>query len=128
MKTIVLESLFNKVAVLRAPTKIFLVTVAKFIKNNFFYRSLPLAPFDCSNLSEIFQEITASKFQAQHATLFNIYESLCPATKAEIPRGFSNGILQNFRQASFENNFGGLLLERKQRWRRTRSDPRGFRF
>ena len=54
-------------------------------------------------------------------------KGLCPATKTEIHRGFSNGILRNFRAASFENNFGRLLLKRRQR-RRTCSDPCGFRF
>ena len=42
--------------------------------------------------------------------------------------GVSNGVLQNFRTATFENNFGRLLLKRKQGRRRTHSDPFGFRF
>ena len=58
---------------------------------------------------------------------FTRYEGLCPVIKTKIHCGFPNGILRNFRAASFENNFGGLLLKRKQR-RRTRSDPCGFRF
>ena len=101
------------------------MTIAKCIKNNFFYS---LAAFDCSSQSKTFQEITASELQGQHATLFNGYEGLCPATKAEMHRGFSNGILQNFRKASFENIIGGLLLKGIQRRKRTRSNPCGFRF
>ena len=42
--------------------------------------------------------------------------------------GVSNGILQNFRTATFENSFEGLLLKRKQWRRRVRSDPCGSRF
>ena len=42
--------------------------------------------------------------------------------------GVSNGILRHFRTATFENNFWGLSLERKQRRRRARSDPCNFRF
>ena len=78
--------------------------------------------------SKIFREITASKCQGQHATNLNRYGGLCPETKTEIHCEFSNGSLQNFRAASFKNNFGGLLLKRKQRRRRTCSDPCGFRF
>ena len=104
------------------------MNVAKFLRTAFFYRTPPLAAFDYSNQSKIFRETTASKFQGQDATQFNRYEALCPATKTEIYRRFSNGILRNFRAASFENNFGGLLLKRKQRRRRTPSDPCGFRF
>ena len=118
------ESLFNKVAGPRAPTKVF----SKIFKNSFFYRKPPLAAFDYSNQSKIFQEITASKFQGQHATQFNRYEGLCPATKTEILCGFSNEILQSFRATSFENNFGGLLLKRKQRRKRMHNDPCGFKF
>ena len=53
---------------------------------------------------KIFREITASKFQGQHATQFNFcrYLGLCPATKPEIPHtGVFHGILQNLRKASF---------------------------
>ena len=89
------------------------MNVAKFLRTAFFYRTPPLAAFDYSNQSKIFRETTASKFQGQHATQFNRYEALCPATKTEIYRRFSNGILRNFRAASFENNFGILLLKRK---------------
>ena len=89
------------------------MNVAKFLRTAFFYRTPPLAAFDYSNQSKIFRETTASKFQGQHATQFNRYEALCSATKTEIYRRFSNGILRNFRAASFENNFGVLLLKRK---------------
>ena len=34
--------------------------------------------------------------------------------KQKSTAGVSNGILQNFRKATFENNFGRLLLKRKQ--------------
>ena len=89
-----------------------------------------MAACDYSNHSKIFREITTLKFQGQHGIQFNRYEGLCPATKIEIHRRFSNGILRDFRAASFENNFGGLLLKRKQRWGRTRSEPlvSGFHF
>ena len=73
-----LESLFNKVADLRAPTKVFSCEYCKIFKNSFFYRISPLATFDYSNQSKIFREITASKFQGQHVTQFNRYEGLCP--------------------------------------------------
>ena len=86
--------------------RIFPVTIAKFIMKKCFYRSLLLATFYCSNQTKIIQEITASKFQGKHATLFNIYQGLCPATKSGIHRGFSNGILRHFRKASFQNNLG----------------------
>ena len=53
----------------------------------------------------IFQEITTSKFQGQHA--------------AQKPTaGVFHRIFQNFRTATFENNFGGLFLKRKKRSRR----------
>ena len=110
-----LESLFNKVAGLRVSTKVFSCEYCKVFKNSFFYRTTPLVTFDYCNQSKIFREITGSKFQGQHATHFNKHEGLCPATKTEVHRGFSNGILRNFKAATFENNFGGLLLKRKQR-------------
>ena len=81
------------------------MNIAKPLRTAFFYRTPPLAAFDYSNQSKIFQEITASKFQGQHATQFNRFEGLCLATKADIQRGFSNEILRKFRAASFENNF-----------------------
>ena len=62
----------------------FPVNTAKIFKNSFFYRTPPLAAFDYSNQSKIFQEITASKLQGQHATQFSRYEGLCPVTKTEI--------------------------------------------
>ena len=37
-----------------------------------------------------------------------------------------HGILRNFRTSTFENNFWGLLLKRKQGRRRERSDHCGF--
>ena len=39
-----------------------------------------------------------------------------------------HGILRNFRTATFENDFEGLLLKEKQRSRSTQSDPCSFRF
>ena len=42
--------------------------------------------------------------------------------------GISNGILRNIKTAIFENNFWGLRLKRKQRRKRTHSDPCGFKF
>ena len=108
--------------------RVFPVTIAKCIKSNCFYRSLPSAAVYCSNQSKIIQHITASNSQGQNATLFNRSQGLCNATKSEIHRGFSNRILRNFRKAPFQNNFGGLLLKRKQTKKRTRSDTPRFRF
>ena len=48
--------------------------------------------------------------------------------KQKSTAGVLHGILQNFRIASFDNNFGGLLLKRKLRRRRASSDPCGFTF
>ena len=93
-------------------------------KNSIFYRKPPVAAFGYSNQSKIFREITASKFHGQHATQF----SFCRYEKQKPTVGVSNGSLQNFRTATFENNFVGLPLKRKQRKRRTCSDPCGFRF
>ena len=70
-----------------------------------------MAAFDCINQSKIFREITAWKFEGQHATQLNRYEGLCPATKTEIHRGFSNGILRNFRAASRINSGGCFWKE-----------------
>ena len=42
--------------------------------------------------------------------------------------GVVHRILQNFRTATFESNFWGLLLRRKQRRRRSRTEPCGFGF
>ena len=53
----------------------------------------------------IFREITASKFQGQHAV-------------QKPTAGVFHRIFQNFRTATFENNFGGLFLKRKKRSRR----------
>ena len=102
--------------------KCFPVNIGKFL------RTTPLAAFDYGNQSKIFREITASKFQGQHAKQFNSYEGLYLATKTKTHRGFSNGTLRNFRAAIFENNFRKLLLKRKERRRRTRSDSCGFMF
>ena len=96
-----LESLFDKVAGLRVPTKVFSCEYCKSFKNSFFYGTPPLAAFNYSNQLKTFPEKTASK---------------------------SNGVLRNFRVASFESNFWGLLLKRKERRRMTRSDPCSFRF
>ena len=123
-----LESLFDKVAGLRVPTKVFSCEYCKSFKNSFFYGTPPFAAFNYSNQLKTFPEKTASKFQGKHATQFNRYEGLCPANQTEIHRGFSNGVLRNFRVASFESNFWGLLLKRKERRRMTRSDPCSFRF
>ena len=43
-------------------------------------------------------------------------------------RNHSGCLLQNFRTATFENNFGGLLLKRKPRNRRMRNYPFAFKF
>ena len=55
------------------------------------------AAFGFSNQLKITWEISASKFQRQHATQFNFcrYEGLCPATKPEIHWDVSKGILWN---------------------------------
>ena len=81
-------------------------------KNSFFYRTSSVAVSDYSNQSKIFREITASKFQGQHAEQFNFYryEVICPATKTEIHRRFSNGILRDSRTANF---FGKAASEKK---------------
>ena len=83
-----LESLFNKVAGLRAPTKMFSCEYYKIFKDSFFMEHLSAA-FDYSNPSKIFREITASKFQGQHATQINRYGLLYPAIKTETYRGFT---------------------------------------
>ena len=90
------------------------MNITKFLRTAFFIEHLRWLLLIYSNQLKIFWEISASKFQGQHATQLSRYEGLCPATKTEIHCGFSNGILQNFRAASFKNNFGGLLLKRKQ--------------
>ena len=56
------------------------------------------AAFGFSNQLKITWEISASKFQGQHATQFNFcrYEGPCPATKPEIHWDVSKGILRNF--------------------------------
>ena len=99
-------------------------------KNSIFYRKSLVAAFGYNNQSKIFRERTASKSHGQHATQFSFcsYEGLCPAVKQKPTVGVSNGSLRNFRTATFENNFVVLSLKRKQRKRRTCSDPCGFRF
>ena len=72
--------------------------------------SPPGAAFGYSNQSKIFREISASKFQGEHAAQFR-YGGPCSVTKTEIHR---ECFLQNFRTASFENNFGVLLLEEEK--------------
>ena len=44
----------------------------------------------CNNQSQIFREITASKFEGQHVPQFSFYryEGLCHGTKTEIHHGF----------------------------------------
>ena len=89
------------------------------LKNALYYppdRTPLVAAFGYSNQSKRFREITASKFQRQHAAQFNFcrYEGLFPATKTESHHRFSNGILRNFSTVTFDNNFGGLLLKIKQ--------------
>ena len=81
-----------------------------------FYRTLSVAVSDYSNQSKIFREITASKFQGQHAEQFNFcrYEAICPAAKTEIHRRFSNGVLRDFRTATFGNNFFGKTASEKK--------------
>ena len=102
----------------------------KIFKQSFFYKTLPVTAFSYSNQWKIFWEITALKFQGQHAAQFNFnrYEGLCPPTKHKSTAGVSDGILQNFRTATLENNFWGLLLKRKQRKKRMHSNPCTFRF
>ena len=53
----------------------FLANIVKLFKNSFFYRSPLVAAFRYSNQYKIFQEISASKFQRQHAAQFT-YEGL----------------------------------------------------
>ena len=95
-----------------------------------------MAAFGYSNQSRILREIPASKLQGQTAAQVSFceYEGLCPATKKDLP-GVLQEILQNYRTATFDSNFRGLILKTKQnktktkqRRVRARSDPCGFRF
>ena len=98
------------------------MNIATLFKNSFFYRSHdPGAAFGYSNQSKIFREISASKFQGEHAAQFR-YSGPCSVAKTEIHHGC---FLQNFRTATFENNFGRLLLEEEKD---AYSDPCSFRF
>ena len=74
-----------------------------------------MAAFGYNNQSKMFRGITASNYQREHDAEFNFwrYEGLYPATKTEMQPVVSNGILQNFRTATFENNFGGTASENK---------------
>ena len=74
----------------RDSTQVFSYEYCKVFKNSVFYRTPLVAAFGYSNQSKISQEITASKFQGQHAVPFNIcrYEGLCPATKTKIHSGY----------------------------------------
>ena len=107
--------------------RVFPATIVKFIKSNCFYRSLPLAAFYCSNQSKIIQEITASKFQGEHATLLNRYQSLCPATKSEITAGFPMEFWEILEKLPSKVILVGCFWKENRR-RRTCSDPLGFRF
>ena len=92
----------------------------KIFKNSFFRRTPSVAVFGYSNQLKIFQEITASKFQWQHAAQFNFCVDMkvyALQLKLKSTVGVSNGILKNFRTANFENKFRGLPLKRKQRRR-----------
>ena len=123
-----LESLFNKGPGLRAYIFIkkrlqhrhFPVNITKFLRTAFFKEH----PWWLLLVTRI----NRTKFQGQHAAQFNFcrYEGLCPATKTEIHRGCFH--LPNFRTTTFENIFWELFLKRKQRRRKTRSDPFVFRF
>ena len=66
-----------------------------------------------SNQLKIFQEISTSKFQRQHAAKCR-YDGLCSATKTEIHCGC---FWRNFITITFENNFrgrgGGAASEKK---------------
>ena len=88
----------------------------KMFKNSFFYRTPSVAVSDYSNQSKIFREITASKFQGQHAEQFNFCrcEVICPAAKTEIHSRFSNGVLRDFRTATFGNIFFGKAASEKK--------------
>ena len=71
----VLESAFHKVAGLQLykkeiPTQEFSYEYCKILKK-VLYKTLPVATFGYSNQSKIFQEITALKFQGQHASQSN---------------------------------------------------------
>ena len=64
-----------------------------------------MAASGCSDQPKIFREMSASKFQGQHATQFR-YDGLCSATKTEIHHGC---ILRDFRTGTLGNNFGGCF-------------------
>ena len=51
----------------RLQHRCFPVNIAKLFKNSFLYRLPPVAAFGYSNQWKIFREISASKFQGQHA-------------------------------------------------------------
>ena len=59
------------------------------------------------------EEISASKFQGQHAGQFR-YESWCSATKTEIQCGCFPRNFAKFQNSYFQNNFWELLLKIKQ--------------
>ena len=104
----------------------------KIFKNSFFIELSLEAAFGYSNQSKIFWEITALKFQGQHAahSIFVYMKVYALHLKQKSTVGVSHEILQNFRIATFGNNFGGrsgggLLLKRKQR-KRVLTNPCGF--
>ena len=76
----------------------------------------------CNNQSQIFREITASKFEGQHVPQFSFYryESLCHGTKTEKSTTdfyVSHEILQDFRTATSDNNFEKKWKkEKKAQW------------
>ena len=66
--------------------------ISKLFKNSFFYRSSPVAAFGYSNQSKIFPEISASKFQGQHAAQLGYVDAL--QLKPKSPTGVFCEILE----------------------------------
>ena len=89
----------------------------KIFKNSFFYRTPSVATFGYSNAihRRYFEKLLQnSKGNILHNSVSVYTKRLCPATKIEIHHRFSYEILQDFRTASFEINFlGGLILKKQ---------------
>ena len=83
------------------------------------------------NQSKIFREVTGLKFQEQHI-LYDVIsvdvKLYAVQLKQKSTAGVSNKVCEILEQLLWRIIFWGLLLKRKQRRRRTRSDPCGFRF
>ena len=104
----------------------FLVNIAKFFRTAFFIEHLHLLVTEINRRDFEKKLLQNSKDNMLHNSISLDMKVYALQLKQKFTEGVSNGILQNFRTATFENNFCGLLLKRKHSMKKVVQWPLWF--